>query len=653
MQLRTRFIIAIAAVILGFVAISALTVYLIIGIHRLNRADAICNKTVNTLKKLQLTTSQLLITQELDNTFHKWQRVHEQFREDLAQLNTSPEIHDFIDTREKENILQSMNMFWGFTEQRTALIESDLTGLQAKPNQTRDGLIYQYAESHDHGLLVIRNNIYTALLFLEAEFEIRLSSLSSIVKKETSKRFNHIIFQVTLAGFVIAVIISTLLVTFLSRLKGHLAKLHHFMTIIGKGDFTEKLDIPGNDELSWIAHAVNKTTEALANMHEELEQRLHEISLAKEKAEAANRTKGIFLANMSHEIRTPLNAVIGFSELLSTLVSDKKQKSYLASIQTAGNCLLTLLNDILDLSKIEADKIKIQYSSCALHTMLNDVAQVFSLQASQKEIQFYSDIDEALPGSLLLDEIRLRQVLFNIVGNAVKFTRKGHIKLSAKVIEHNLNPVFDLHISVEDTGMGIPEHEIERIFDSFEQQEQQDNAIYGGTGLGLTISRRLVEMMNGRIWVDSLVDRGSTFHILIRDVKISLDEPFIRHTEIHHQGIRFGKRKVLVVDDIESHRDLPSHVKASLPGMIEHLESCFLERWETFKVRQPMDEVKLFGEEIKALGIEYNLNILSDYGDDLATHVDNFDVKNMQLAIEDFPKIILKLKAMGGEHCAY
>lgn len=767
MQLSTRFIIAIAAVLLGFVAISILTVHLITGIHHLNRADTICNEAVNTLKELQLVTSQLLITQELDNTSHQWQMVYAQFEADLKKLNTSPEILNIIETQEQENILRSMNMFWEFTKQKTALIKRDIDVLQAKPDQSRDGLIYQYSESNDHELLVIRNEIYTALLFLEAEFEIRLTSLRTIVRNETSKRFNHLIIQISLTGLLIALIISTILFSFLNRLKEHFAKLHHVMAIIGKGDFTEKLDISGSDELSMIARAVNKTSEALADMHKELEHRLNEISLAKEKAEAASKTKSFFLANMSHEIRTPLNAVIGFSELLSTLVTDKKQKSYLISIQTAGNSLLTLLNDILDLSKIEADKIKIQYSPCDLRILLNDVEQVFFLQASKKEIQYYNDIDESLPSELLLlDEIRLRQVLFNIVGNAVKFTREGHIKVSAKVIEKNPKSVFDLHISVEDTGIGIPHHEIERIFDSFEQQEGQDNSLYGGTGLGLTISRRLVEMMNGQIWVDSHVNRGSTFNILIHDVKISSEAVPLRQKVYHHEGIRFEKGVVLVVDDTKSNRDLmcatltqvnlitmtavngqeaidktllyqpdiilmdlqmpvmdgieamsrlrsesasaqipiiaisassagkdpeefitkgfdgfvskPINIDKLIPELsryltiesfappvndeddmeltsnmsasyetIDLLESRFMNRWEAFNVLQPMEEVKRFGEELKNFGLEHNLNILSDYGDEIATHVDNFDVTNMKLAIDDFPRIIHTLKAIG------
>lgn len=768
MQLQTRFIIAITAVLVGFFAISGLTALLNIGINRLNRADAICNSTVKALKQLQLTTSQLLTTHELDITFDAWKDDYQFFQQELARLNASPEIHGYLVARDKEAIINSMNIFWDFTKVKTTQVEADLNGLLAQAHQSRDGLIYQYADSNDHNLLAIRNNIYNTLLFLEAEFDIKLTRLIAIVSQEKTKRFNLLTFQITGVSLMIAVIVSTILILFLTRLRIYLAKLHYTMEIIGQGDFSKKLNIPGDDELSRIANAINKTTDALRDIHDELNQRLDEISLAKEKAEAANRTKSVFIANMSHEIRTPLNAVIGFSELLSTHVKDKKQKSWLSAIGTAGKSLLTLINDILDLSKIEADKIKIRYSPCSLRAIVHEVEQVFSILASKKKIQFNTDIDDTLPGALLLDEIRLRQVLLNIVGNAVKFTQKGHISVWVKTMDHPGSPGFDLHISVEDTGMGIPEKEIERIFDSFEQQSGQDTSVYGGTGLGLTISKRLVEMMNGTIRVESHVDRGSTFHILIRDVGVSSEEFPIMRKSFDDQQIQFEKSSVMVVDDMESHRNLLGfmlnqvnletimaehgqeaidkalefqpdiilmdirmpvmdgitaarylksdlstrhipiiavtasnpdsdtmkimengfdgmlskpietsrlvtelvrylsikqlavssqeeisgdvhRIQAKLPEVIKTLESDFLTRWEQFRQRQPMDEVKAFGEQIKALGHEQHMDILSAYGDELLTHVDTFDVIQMQAVIDDFPDIIMKIKSLGGE----
>jgi len=299
------------------------------------------------------------------------------------------------------------------------------------------------------------------------------------------------------------------------------------------------------------------------------------LTQAKEAAESANRAKSEFLANMSHEIRTPMNAVIGFSELLSTLVTDKKQKSYLDSIQTAGKSLLTLINDILDLSKIEAGRLEIQYEAVNPTIIFNELKQIFVLKTAEQNLEFIVDIDKELPPALVLDETRLRQVLFNLIGNAIKFTEKGDIKLSAQIPKIPPTPPFekgkpeeilrpggissklDLIITVADTGIGIPEDQQALIFESFRQQDGQSTRKYGGTGLGLAITKRLVEMMNGQISVKSSVGRGSVFEITLRDVEVSSTQAVDTHEQaFDFNGISFDKAQVLVVDDIEANRRL-------------------------------------------------------------------------------------------------
>ncbi|MCP4110967.1 MAG: transporter substrate-binding domain-containing protein [Desulfobacteraceae bacterium] len=293
------------------------------------------------------------------------------------------------------------------------------------------------------------------------------------------------------------------------------------------------------------------------------ERKLSEEALkkAKEEAESANRAKSEFLANMSHELRTPLNAVTGFSELLSSLVSDNKQKSYLEAIKTAGKSLLVLINDILDLSKIEAGKMEIIPEPVNLQIIFSEIEQIFKIKTEANNLEFIIDIDEDMPCTLILDETRLRQILLNLVGNAVNFTEKGYIRVSAKN-KYKTETRIDLTISVEDTGIGIPEQEQESIFDSFKQQYGQSSRTYGGTGLGLSISRRLTEMMNGRITVRSKVGTGSTFEITLRDVDVlSVSEVIATGYESFDiENISFEKAKILVTDDVESNRNILSEL---------------------------------------------------------------------------------------------
>lgn len=279
---------------------------------------------------------------------------------------------------------------------------------------------------------------------------------------------------------------------------------------------------------------------------------------AKEIAESANRAKSEFLANMSHEIRTPMNAVIGFSELLSALVTDNQQKSYLDSIQTAGKTLLTLINDILDLSKIEAGRLEIKYEAISPRLIFEELQQIFAIKVAEKNLKFILDIDEELPPTLLLDETRLRQVLLNLIGNAIKFTTKGYIKLSVrKIYTLEDNSQIDLILAVADTGIGIPATQQDIIFESFRQQDGQSTRKYGGTGLGLAITKRLVEMMNGQITVKSNDEHGSIFEITLRGVDVSATISANTSKEgfdIHN--IFFARERVLTVDDIESNRNL-------------------------------------------------------------------------------------------------
>ncbi len=278
---------------------------------------------------------------------------------------------------------------------------------------------------------------------------------------------------------------------------------------------------------------------------------------AKNGAEHANQAKSEFLANMSHEIRTPMNAIIGFTELLNEQLSEPRLKSYTKTIQSASNSLLTLINDILDLSKIEAGKMQIINTPTNIFNLSSELSSIFMMSVQKKGLDLIVEVDENIPKSLLIDEIRLRQILLNLIGNAVKFTHEGYIKLSIKALnidEHHSK--VDLEFIVQDTGIGIPQNQLKHIFDEFKQTEGQDNRKYGGTGLGLSISKRLISMMLGNISVESVEREGTSFSVTLYNIDISTVVQEKEDDQVDIQNIVFKAAKILVADDIKDNREL-------------------------------------------------------------------------------------------------
>ncbi len=239
-----------------------------------------------------------------------------------------------------------------------------------------------------------------------------------------------------------------------------------------------------------------------------------EIKLAKEKAEESNRLKSSFLSNMSHEIRTPMNAVLGFTEILKSTELNSKQKEYVKIIESSGKHLLNLINDIIDISRLESNQIKTEESKCSLNFMLKELKDFFVLNLlkdNKENIKIilnngFNDNND----KILTDSLRLKQILINLISNAVKFTEKGEI-----VISYTLNQDSMILFSVKDSGIGIPKNELNMIFERFRQSDESTEKKYGGTGLGLAIAKACTNLLNGEIWVESVKNEGSTFFFTI------------------------------------------------------------------------------------------------------------------------------------------
>jgi signal transduction histidine kinase/CheY-like chemotaxis protein len=291
-------------------------------------------------------------------------------------------------------------------------------------------------------------------------------------------------------------------------------------------DYSRHARIYSDDEIGRLGEAFNAMLTEIAerdhqladqrdHLEDTVQERTHALSLAKEAAEAASRAKSTFLSNMSHELRTPMNAIIGMTYMLKRNNLDSSQIDKLGKIDGAANHLLQLLNDILDLSKIDAERMTLERTAFSLDALTQELANLLAPRAESARLHFVLDIDPQLKVMRLLgDPLRLQQILLNLAGNAIKFTERGEVRVVARIVENSGDSVL-LELSVWDTGIGISPEALDRIFNPFEQADGSTTRKYGGTGLGLPICQRLVRLMGGEIQVVSTPGAGSAFTFTI------------------------------------------------------------------------------------------------------------------------------------------
>jgi signal transduction histidine kinase/ActR/RegA family two-component response regulator len=370
-----------------------------------------------------------------------------------------------------------------------------------------------------------------------------------------------------------ALILATILGFYTSRwIARPILHLSQASEAIAAGELNQQVEIPSVHELGRLAQSFNRmaqqlrdsfstieqTNQQLAKTNEELESRVeertHELKEAKLTADAANHAKSDFLANMSHELRTPLNGILGYAQILARAASDEKQQRGIDIIYQCGSHLLTLINDILDLSKIEARKLELQPVPFYLPALLQSVVEICRIKAEQKGIEFIYQPPENLVMGIIADEKRLRQVLINLLGNAIKFTDKGSVTFKVEVL---LGDITNLRFQIQDTGIGMSSQQLEKIFLPFEQVGDSKRQSEG-TGLGLAISQRFVELMASQIQVESQLGVGSKFFFKIECAiapdwvqanSVTPSGRIIGYAGVDATSMKENRKKILIVDD--------------------------------------------------------------------------------------------------------
>uniref|UniRef100_Q478G8 Virulence sensor protein BvgS n=1 Tax=Dechloromonas aromatica (strain RCB) TaxID=159087 RepID=Q478G8_DECAR len=432
-------------------------------------------------------------------------------------------------------------------------------------------------------------------------------------------------------SFVIAFAIASKMLAAILAALGSLTDTAQY--VANSKDYSRHAKIYSDDEIGRLGDTFNSMLAEIAerdrqladqrdHLEDTVQERTQALSVAKEAAEAASRAKSTFLSNMSHELRTPMNAIIGMTYMLKRQNADPLQVDKLGKIDNAANHLLQLLNDVLDLSKIDAERMTLEQTAFSIPELAADVASLLTPRAESARLRFILDVDSRLKGLRLLgDPLRLQQVLLNLAGNAIKFTERGEVRIVARVVEDDEKAVH-IELSVRDTGIGIAPEAIGRIFNPFEQADGSTTRKYGGTGLGLPICQRLVRLMGGEIQVVSTPGAGSEFTFTVR---LQRAEPLHAPTvEAHNDGVEaekrlkteFGKSRILVAEDdwvnqevaLELLRETLGFAVDIAPDGAQALEMALQHRYDLILMDMQMPE-------LDGLGATQAIREIPDYAD--------------------------------------